>query len=187
MFLSNLIFKIWGQISVKFIIIIVQVIIGDAFMKLQYFAFILILFLFVAGINAAYIDEISTGSLKDIQYPKNDTSVSLNGINFTIPAGFGLIENESVNCVEDNHTVSERVYANGAKEIIVISTESIVRHDLILSDYTPCDVDMVAHAVNGHEGIEWSMDNGTYFIYFDNDCLVTVGSSNGSYFEDIIQ
>lgn len=156
-------------------------------MKFNYIFVILMFFLFAAGVNAAYIDEISTDNIGDIKYLENDTVVSLNDINFTMPAGFGLIENESVNRAEGNHTVSERVYANDAKEFIAISTESIVRHDLILSDYAPCDVDMDRHTINGHDGIEWSMDNGTYFIYFDNDYLVTLGSSNGSYFEDIIR
>lgn len=156
-------------------------------MKLKYFVFTLILFLFAAGVNAVYIDEISIGNLQDVQYLENDTVVSMDGINFTIPAGFGIIENESVNRAEGNHTVSERVYANDAKEVIAISTESIVRHDLILSDYTPCDVDMGRHTIKGHDGIKWSIGNGKYFIYFDNDYLVTVGSFNSSYFDDIIQ
>ena len=143
--------------------------------------------LFAGSVNAAYIDEISTDSLGDVRYFENDVDVALNGINFTIPAGFGLIENESADGVDGDCNESVRFYVNGENEIIMISASPIVRHDLILSDYTPCDVDMNPRSINGHGGIGWSMDNGTYFIYFDNDCIVTVGSSNGSYIEGIIR
>lgn len=164
-----------------------QVIIGDDFVRLWGFAFVLVFFLFAGIINAAYIDDISTQNIGDVDYFENDADVSLKSINFTIPAGFGLIENESDDFSKGDLNESELFYVNGENDIIMISTSPIVRHDLILSDYTPCDVDMNCHSINGHDGIEWSMDNGTYFIYFDNDSIVTVGSSNGSYLEDIIQ
>ncbi len=172
--------------SVKLIFMTVQVIIGVDFMKLMHFSFILILMLLVVSVNATYIDEISTDNIKDIQYYGNDSAVSLDGFNFTIPEGFGPIENESVNMANGNYTQSERFFANEDGDTIMISTTSILRHDLILSDYAPCDVNMDKKVINGHEGIEWSMNNGTYFIYFDDNYLITVGASNSSYFEDII-
>lgn len=155
-------------------------------MKLSHFIFILLFILIASTSSAAYIDEISTDSLKGIQYSENDSIVSLDGFNFTIPKGFGLIENESFNHTDGNLTESEKFYVNEANETIMISTASIIREDLILSDYTPSDVDMTRHVVNGHEGIEWSMNNSAYFIYFDNDHLITVGAPENSYFEDII-
>lgn len=156
-------------------------------MKLSYLSLIFLLLLCIASVNAVYIDEISTDNLKGIQYFDNNSTVSLEEFNFTIPKGFGLIENESTNHVDGNYTNSERFFANENGKIIMISASSIVRHDLILSDYTPCDVDMKKHAINGHDGIEWYMDNATYFIYFDGDYIITLGAPDNSYFEGIIR
>jgi hypothetical protein len=154
-------------------------------MKLRYFTF-MILFLFIIGTaNAIYVDEISP-DFHDIRYFENDTSFSLDGFNFTIPEGFGLIENESVDISDGNYSESDRFFANEDGEIIMISTSPIIRHDLILSDYTPCDVDMNKQSINGHEGIKWKMDNATYFIYFDNDYLITLGAPDSDYFREMI-
>ena len=154
--------------------------------KIMIFALILISALTIGTINAAYIYDVST-DFKDIDYFENDTALNLEGFNFTIPKGFGIVENESIDESEGNHTESVRFYSNENKDIIMVSTEPIVRHDLILSDYTPCDVDMNRHSINGHEGIEWTMDNESYFIYFDNDHLITVGATNSAFLEKIIR
>lgn len=145
-------------------------------MKLSHFGFILIFLLCITSINATHIDEISKDDLKDIKYFNNNSNISLEAFNFTIPKGFGLIENESINHTEGNYTNLERFFANDDGKIIMISASSIVRQDLTLSDYTPSDVDMNRYAIKGHDGIEWSMNNATYFIYFDSGYLITVGA-----------
>jgi hypothetical protein len=155
-------------------------------MELKHLIMILVFLLLMGTVNAAYVDDISQSSLKDIKYFDNDTVVGLDGFNFTIPKGFGLIENESVDDVDGNYTDSARFFANESGDIIMIETTSIVRHDLILSDYTPCDVDMSKTTIDGHEGIRWRMDNATYFIYFDDDYLISVGATDSDFFEDII-
>lgn len=156
-------------------------------MKPVRFTLMLVILLFIGSVNATYIDEISTDNINDIQYFENDSVVGLNGFNFTIPEGFGLIENESIDSAGGNYTPAQRFFANGEGDVIMISTASIVRHDLILSDYTPCDVDMARYSIGGHDGIEWSMDNASYFIYFDGDYLITVGTSDSSLLEEIIR
>ena len=155
-------------------------------MKLNYFTFTLLFFLLILAVNATYIDEVSTDNLKNIKYFDKDTSVTLDGFNFTVPKGFGLIENESVNNVDGNFTESQRFFVNKDNEVIMISTMTILRHDLILSDYTPCDVNMSKCSIKGHEGIEWPMDNQSYFIYFDANYMIALGAPDSSYFEDII-
>jgi hypothetical protein len=131
-------------------------------------------------------DDLTHVDLKGIDYFENSTEVSLGAFNFTVPKGFGLVESAQINESDDGRLRLSNSYIDNESDILAISVNERGESFLIITDYTPADVDYEKVSINNHSGVKYHMDNSSYFTYFEDGYVICIQAPDDAYFEDII-
>lgn len=110
----------------------------------------------------------------DIGYFNNTTNITFEGVEFSIPAGFGELKD-----TEDFDDLGSEgqtcFYINEAKGEIQIT---------VISDWMGMSLDELYKdgakktTINGHKGWNYTENNLTYFGYVENDTGILVGATN---------
>ena len=111
---------------------------------------------------------------ENITYNNNTTNITFEGVNFTIPQGFG--QSKSVeNFTELGSDGKTSFYINEIKDEIVIT---------VISDWMGMSLDDLKKdnatktSINGHKGWNYTEDNLHYFAYVHKDKGILVGVTN---------
>ena len=110
----------------------------------------------------------------DINYFNNTTNITFEGVDFTIPAGFGeLKDSQDFNDLgSEGQTCFYINEAQGEIQITVISDWMGMSLDELKKDGA------TKTKLNGHEGWNYTENNLTYFAYVENDTGILVGATN---------
>ena len=110
----------------------------------------------------------------DINYFNNTTNITFEGVDFTIPAGFGeLKDSQDFNDLgSEGQTCFYINEAQGEIQITVISDWMGMSLDELKKDRA------TKTKLNGHEGWNYTENNLTYFAYVENDTGILVGATN---------
>lgn len=125
----------------------------------------------------------SVSAAKNISYFENSTNVTFEGLNFTIPAGFG-VSKDPANYDKLGSEGKTCYYAdedNGTIEITVISDWMGMSLDELEANNSK------KASINGHQGWRYAENNLHYFGYICKDKGVIVGVTNQSRLSDIIR
>lgn len=141
-------------------------------MKTRLPALILLTFLFMGMVSAA----------ENIDYSNQTENITFEGVNFTIPEGFGQSkDNEDFNDLgSDGKTC---FYINEANGEIIIT---------VVSDWMGMTVDELYKdganeaKVNGHDGWNYTEGDLHYFGYVHNDKGILVGVTNETRLYEVI-
>lgn len=123
-----------------------------------------------------------TGAVENIDYFNNTTEINFEGIDFTIPEGFG----ESKISEDYNDLGSEGktcFYKNEAQGEIIIT---------VVSDWMGMSLDELKEpgankiTLNNHKGWNYTKDNLHYFAYINDDKGVIVGVTNKTRLNEVI-
>lgn len=114
------------------------------------------------------------GAHEDVKYLNNTTNITFEGVNFTIPEGFGEFkDSEDFNDLGSNGKTCFYINeANGEIQITVISDWMGISLDELYKDGAE------KTTINGHKGWNYTENNLTYFGYVENDTGILVGASN---------
>ena len=110
----------------------------------------------------------------NVDYFNNTTNITFEGVNFTIPQGFGELKDvENFDDLgSDGKTCFYINEANGEIQITVISDWMGMTVDELYKDGA------TKTKINGHEGWNYTENNLTYFGYVENDTGILVGATN---------
>lgn len=135
-------------------------------------ALVLGLFVLLAGVAAG----------DDIDYLNETTNITFEGVDFTIPMGFG--EAKDAEDFDDLGSEGKTCfYINEARGEIVIT---------VISDWMGMSLDELYQdgasklTINGHEGWHYKKDNLTYFGYVEDDTGILVGVTNQTRLKEVI-
>lgn len=148
-------------------------------MKLKFLFGFLILFVLLAFVQAS-------DDLENADYFENSTDISLGDFNFTIPEGFGLNGSAQIKEYDDGRLILSNSYIDNESDVLTISVNERGENYLIITDYTPEDVEYDKVSINNHSGVKYRMENSSYFIYFENGYVISIQAPNDDYFEEII-
>lgn len=118
----------------------------------------------------------------DVKYFEEDTNISFEGMNFTIPVGFG----ESKDAVDFDDLGSD------GKTCFYISEDYGHIVITVISDWMGMSLDELYQdgasktTINGHEGWNYTKDNLTTFGYVHDDHGVIVAVTNQSRLYEVI-
>ncbi len=133
----------------------------------------------------ALLNDFSSDAVFDVQYFDEDTNVSIGEHNFTIPKGYGEIDQLDVNLKVKNDSQLVKLFTNGNGDVLVVS----ITADEILNDasaYIPDDIPYENATVNGQEGLKWNQEGNSYFVYLENNDAIVLQSQKDFNFEDMI-
>ena len=129
-------------------------------------------FLFLIFIAALLLSTVSAG--ENITYSNESKNITFEGVNFTIPAGFG--ESKDVEDFDDLGSYGKSCfYVNESDGEIIIT---------VISDWMGMNVDelykegAVESTVNGHTGWNYTEDDLHYFGYVHEDKGILIGVTN---------
>ena len=110
----------------------------------------------------------------NVDYFNNTTNITFEGVNFTIPQGFGELKDAQNydDLGSDGKTCFYINEANGEIQITVISDWMGMTVDELYKDGA------TKTKINGHEGWNYTENNLTYFGYVENDTGILVGATN---------
>ena len=141
-------------------------------MKLRLFSMIFVAALLLASVSAA----------DDVDYSNETRNITFEGINFTIPEGFG--ESGDIEDFDDLGSYGQTCsYINEFNDEIVIT---------VISDWMGMNVDelykdgAVESTINGHKGWNYTEDDLYYFGYIQDDKGVIVGTTNETLLSEVI-
>lgn len=118
----------------------------------------------------------------DVKYFEESTNISFEGMNFTIPMGFG--ESKDAEDFDD--------LGSDGKTCFYISEDCGHIVITVISDWMGMSLDELHQdgakktTVNGHEGWKYKKDNLTHFGYVHDDHGVIVAVTNQSRLSEII-
>lgn len=139
---------------------------------------VLLFFLLIAGVSAT----------EDIDFSDTNTTVTLDGVNFNIPAGFGELKNLSVNEKDENGVVKlGSFFTNPDNDLLMVSVVTAnqeINGDL--TNYLPENVSAYNRTIDGHDGIRWQDSGEEFFLYVQGNDVVIIEAPSESYFEDMI-
>lgn len=118
----------------------------------------------------------------NIDYSNNSTNITFEGVQFTIPEGFGqLKDHEDYNDLgSDGSTCFYMNEAKGEIQITVISDWMGMSLDELYKDGA------TKTHINGHKGWNYTEDGLHYFAYVHNDTGILVGVTNETRLFEVI-
>ncbi len=139
------------------------------------------IFLFLIFVLSCFVVS-QVSAEKDISYLDNTTNITFEGVNFTIPQGFGeLKDDEDFNDLgSDGQTCFYINEAKGEIQITVISDWMGMNLDELYKDGAK------KSTVNGHKGWNYTEDDLHYFAYVENDTGILVGVTNETRLFEVI-
>lgn len=141
-------------------------------MKLRLFSLIFVVALVLTNVSAG--DEII--------YSNETENITFEGMNFTIPEGFG--ESKDIEDFDELGSYGQTCfYVNEENEEIVIT---------VISDWMGMNVDELykegakESKIKGHEGWNYTEDGLYYFGYVQDDKGIIVGTTNQTLLNEVI-
>ncbi|MBR4448303.1 hypothetical protein [Methanobrevibacter sp.] len=141
-------------------------------MKLRFLSLIFVAALLLATVSAS----------ENISYSNESENITFEGVNFTIPAGFG--ESKDVEDFDELGSYGKSCfYVNEANGEIIIT---------VISDWMGMNVDefykegAVESTVNGHTGWNYTEDDLHYFGYVHDDKGILIGVTNETRLYEIV-
>lgn len=141
-------------------------------MKLRLFSLIFIAVLLLSAVSAS----------ENISYSNESKNITFEGVNFTIPAGFG--ESKDIEDFDELGSYGKSCfYVNEANGEIIIT---------VISDWMGMNVDelykdgAVESTINGHKGWNYTEDNLHYFGYVHDDKGVLIGVTNETRLYEVV-
>jgi hypothetical protein len=153
-----------------------------------------LLLVFVLAIGAVSasnsFDDVlnDLGSFADlnVEYLDEDANVTVGDYNFTIPEGFGLIEQLAVDTKENNESETVNFFTNDKDEVIMVSiTSSDYVNDTVytyISNSTPYE----NVTINGHDGAKWNDKSLAFFSYVEDNDIIVLQAPDETYFEKMV-
>jgi hypothetical protein len=125
---------------------------------------------------------VSNSYAENVTYSNETTNITFEGVNFTIPEGFGqLKDDEDFNDLgSDGKTCFYINEAKGEIQITVISDWMGMNLDELYKDGA------TKTKVNGHHGWNYTQDGLHYFGYVHNDTGILVGVTNETRLFEVI-
>lgn len=142
-------------------------------MKLRHLIFIIFL-------ACLLISQVSAS--ENISYNNNTTKINFEGVNFTIPQGFGQSK-AAENFTDLGSDGKTSFYINELKDEIVIT---------VISDWMGMSLDDLKKdnatktSVKGHKGWNYTQDKLHYFAYVHKDKGILIGVTNETRLYEVI-
>lgn len=141
-------------------------------MKLRLFSLIFVGALLLASVSAS----------DDISYSNETKNITFEGLNFTIPEGFG--EAKDIEDFDELGSYGQTCfYVNEMNDEIVIT---------VISDWMGMNVDELykdgakESEINGHEGWNYTEDGLYYFGYVQDDKGIIIGTTDPTLFNEVV-
>ena len=139
---------------------------------------------FALLIVVASISAVSAFDLGDI-FGSGDETVTIEGIDFNIPAGYKEDSNNTFNIIEkfidDGYDFDGKVYAKDNTEVgIYVYNYSSLDADDILGDFSN------ETTINDVGGFMEYDDNDYVFVYTKDNCIVLIASNDKNVIGDFI-
>jgi hypothetical protein len=136
----------------------------------------------ILGVLFCLVIISQVGASENITYFENSTNVTFEGVNFTIPAGFGVHKaNEKYDKLgSEGKTCFYTDEENGKIIITVISDWMGLSLDELKTD------NCTKTKINGHEGWNYTEGNLHYFAYVKGEKGVLVGVTNETRLNEVI-
>ena len=154
-------------------------------MKVKYLGIILVFFLFIGVASAIDAGDVSIDDFKNIKYYNNDTNVSVDNFDFTIPKGYGPIEKLSSSESDNGVTQSYKFFADNDGNVIMICVIS-GKINLELDAYDTIGNNPQKMTIKNHDGTLLEKDNYYFFVYIEGDSVILIQANDKNLFEDII-
>lgn len=140
------------------------------------------LFFTLSVILLASLIMLQVTADENANYYINSTNITFEGVEFTIPAGFGQHKNHEDfdDLGSDGKTCFYINEAKGEIQITVISDWMGMTLDELYKDGAK------KSSVNGHKGWNYTEDDLHYFGYVEDDTAVLVGVTNESRLFEVI-
>ena len=124
----------------------------------------------------------AVGASENVTYSNESQNITFEGMNFTIPAGFG--ESKDVEDFDDLGSYGKSCfYVNEANGEIIIT---------VISDWMGMNVDefykegAVESTVNGHTGWNYTEDGLHYFGFVQDDKGILIGVTNETRLNEVV-
>ena len=141
-------------------------------MKSKYLFLILIALFLIAAVSAS----------EEIKYSDESKNISVEGINFAVPEGFGQSKDLGDFAVLESYGPT-CLYTNESGDKIVIT---------VVSNLIGINIDEIYHGgavestINGHDGWKYTQDGMHFFGYLHNGKGVLVGCTDEKRLPEII-
>ena len=146
-------------------------------MRVKYFGIMVVFFLLLAAVSADAWDEMSTDDLKNLTYFDNDTEISVNNFDFTIPKGYGISDKFNFSETdEDGITSDYRIFFNGNDSFVLVSVMSAeygmyFDTNYLIENYVPM-------TIKNHDGYVQKYMDYYSFIYLDDGYVINVAAES---------
>ena len=157
----------------------------------RYIVFLLMFILAIGAVSASdyfgdMIDELNSYAELDVNFTDSDTNVTIDDLNFTIPKGFGEIDMLSVNVSGNNDSQNVKFFTNANHDVIMISLTSSEDINQTIYTYASEEGSYENATIEGHDGVKWSNDSYSLFVYRENNSAVVLQAPDDTYFEKMI-
>ena len=149
-------------------------------MKLKHFLIIglAIAFITVGPLSAAEDDDVNILSALDITPFNEDTNVTIDGINFNVPKGYGeqkdlAKDDDKYNLGSEEVTLSNHQYLNEKGDMLNLQVIFIKDKNYTMDSLTP-ENGSVKKTINGKEGFYSEQDDTAMFMYAQDGKSVQV-------------
>ena len=149
-------------------------------MKLKHFLIIglAIAIIAVGPLSAADDDDVSILSALDITPVNEDTNVTIDGIDFNIPKGYGeqkdiAKDDDKYNLGSEEITLSNHQYINEDGDLLNLQVVFIKDKNYTMDSLTPDD-GAVKKTINGKDGFYSEQDGIAMFMYAQDGKSVQV-------------
>ena len=149
-------------------------------MKLKHFLIIglAIAIVAVAPLSAADDDDVSILSALDITPFNEDTNVTIDGINFNVPKGYGeqkdlAKDDDKYNLGSEEITLSNHQYLNEDGDMLSLQVVFIKDKNFTMDSLSPED-GAVKKTINGKDGFYSEQDGIAMFMYAQDGKSVQV-------------
>lgn len=141
-------------------------------LKLKHLGIILIFLLAVGTAAAVDINDISEDDFKNITFQDNDTQITVDGYDFTIPKGYGAVEKLNANETDDDGVTQVfRFFADENENVIMVSVLS-GNVSLDLDDYSSLGGNPQNITIAGHDGTLFERNGYWFFVYVDGEGVI---------------
>lgn len=148
-------------------------------MKLKHFLIIGLAIAFIAvGPLSAADDDVNILSALDITPFNEDTNVTIDGINFNVPKGYGeqkdlAKDDDKYNLGSEEVTLSNHQYLNEKGDMLNLQVIFIKDKNYTMDSLTP-ENGAVKKTINGKEGFYYEQDDVATFMYAQDGKSVQV-------------
>ncbi|MDO5832704.1 MAG: hypothetical protein Q4Q14_07670 [Methanobrevibacter sp.] len=157
----------------------------------KYLVFLLVLLFAIGAASASSslddaLNDLESLTNLNVEYFESDTNVTVGGYNFTIPQGFGPIDQLSVDVSKNNDSENIEFFTNSNNDVIMVSITGSDDINGTIYDYLPDGITGENATIKGFEGVKWSEKSYAFFTFQENNDIVVLQAPQDSYFEKMI-